>query len=291
MIPITKSEKNQVEPSTLYLIATPIGNLEDLSIRAAKILGGVNFIAAEDTRVTSKLLHYLDLEKELVSYHEHNKVSSGEIIAERLEHGESCALVTDAGTPAISDPGEDIVKLCVMRRIRIVPVPGACAAITALSASGVDTAHFYFEGFLPSKGNDRNKRLDKIASIPCSLIFYEAPHRINDTLKSLAERFPERRLSLCRELTKLNEEILRGTTSEISAIAQAKELRGEFVLVLEGASESNYELNSQEEIENQVRNAYHDLKNDGITKSEASKRIANDLKIPKNKVYAILLKL
>ena len=213
------SEKNKVEKSTLYLVGTPIGNLADISERAIKVLSEVDFIAAEDTRNSVRLLSALGIKKELVSYHEHNKKASGERLVARLLSGESCALITDAGMPAISDPGEDIVKLCADAGIVVSVIPGACAAVSALSVSGLGTRRFAFEGFLSANKGERKKQLDKVKYDDRTLIFYEAPHKLKSTLFDMREAFGgERKISLCRELTKLNEEIIRLSLDEATAL-------------------------------------------------------------------------
>ncbi len=229
------SEKNKIQNGTLYLVATPIGNLDDLSARALKVLSGVDFIAAEDTRNSLRLLSHFEIKKPLISYHEHNKRESGEEIAARLYRGESCALLTDAGMPAISDPGEDLVRLCATRGIPVTCVPGCCAAVTALALSGLSTSHFFFEGFLPTEKAERRERLAALASLTATAILYEAPHKLRKTLSDLRDALgEERRIALCRELTKLNEEICRTTLREAIALYAEKEPRGEYVLILEG---------------------------------------------------------
>ncbi len=234
---IAENEKNRVESGVLYLVATPIGNLADLSPRAIKVLSEVNFIAAEDTRNSGRLLHCFGITKPMMSYFEHNKKSHGDEILNRLVNGESCALITDAGTPAISDPGEDIVRLCAKSGIRVVSIPGCCAAVTALSLSGLMTRRFVFEGFLPPQKGERRHRLQALAAEPRTLILYEAPHRLCDTLQELYEAFGEREIALCRELTKLNEETLRLPLTEAIAHYKKETPRGEYVLVVEGRYE------------------------------------------------------
>ena len=223
---------------TLYLVPTPIGNLGDISPRAKKTLAEVDFIAAEDTRVTLKLLNHLEIKKPLVSYYEHNKAESGPRIVERLLAGECCALVTDAGSPAISDPGEDLVALCAKADICVCAIPGPCAVVTALSVSGLPTGRFCFEGFLSTNKKSRREHLDSLKGEMRTMIFYEAPHKLQNTLKDLCAAFgTERRISLCRELTKLHEQILRMTLGEALAYYTENDPRGEYVLVLEGAPE------------------------------------------------------
>ena len=232
-------ETNRTEKATLYLVATPIGNLSDLSPRALKVLSECDFIAAEDTRNTRKLLTHFGIHKELVSYHEHNKKEKGPKLCDRIEAGEACALVTDAGMPAISDPGEDMVRLCALRNIAVSVIPGCCAAVSALSLSALATGRFVFEGFLPTQKKERESRLSALLGEERTMIFYEAPHRLRETLSCLADTFGERRsISLCRELTKRNEEVLRMTLGQAQRYYEEKEPRGEYVLVLQGLEEA-----------------------------------------------------
>ena len=229
------SEKNRVMGGTLYLVATPIGNLADLSERAVKVLSEVDFIAAEDTRNTMHLLTYLGIQKPMVSYFEHNKRARGEEILARISSGESCALVTDAGMPAVSDPGADLVALCAERGISVSCVPGACAVVTALALSALPTGRFCFEGFLSTDKTSRKRHLASLAQEQRTMIFYEAPHKLVSTLRDLCEVFGgDRRISLCRELTKLNEEILRMTLAQALDYYAERQPRGEYVLVLAG---------------------------------------------------------
>ena len=221
---------------TLYLVPTPIGNLGDISKRAAETLSAADFIAAEDTRVTVKLLNHLAIKKPMTAYHRHNCDTAGPAILRRLEAGESCALVTDAGTPGISDPGEDLVALCAAAGVEVEAVPGPCALTAALSVSGLPTARFAFEGFLPMNKKNRRARLEALEHEERTMIFYEAPHKLRATLDDLAAVFgPDRRIALCRELTKLHEEIIRTTLGEAMARCAEQEPRGEFVLVVAGA--------------------------------------------------------
>ena len=222
-------------PGTLYLVPTPIGNLGDISRRAAETLSAVDFIAAEDTRVTVKLLNHLDIKKPMTACHRHNCDTAGPAILRRLEAGESCALVTDAGTPAISDPGEDLVALCAAAGVKVESIPGPCALTVALSVSGLPTARFAFEGFLPMNKKNRRARLAALEREERTMVFYEAPHKLAATLDDLAAAFgPERRIALCRELTKLHEEVIRTTLGEATLRFAGQEPRGEFVLVVEG---------------------------------------------------------
>ena len=283
------SEKNKVEKSTLYLVATPIGNLSDISERAIKVLSEVDFIAAEDTRNSMRLLSALGIKNELVSYHEHNKKSSGERLVARLLSGESCALITDAGMPAISDPGEDIVKLCADAGIVVSVIPGACAAVSALSVSGLGTRRFAFEGFLSANKGERKKQLLALAREERTMIFYEAPHKLRATLSDMAEAFgEERKIAICRELTKINEEIVRITIGEAAALYLTKEPRGEFVLVVEGASpkketdeSSSSALTPREQVEALIAS--------GTDKKDAIKEVAKRLGVHKSEIYALML--
>ena len=221
---------------TLILVPTPIGNLGDISPRAAQALAEADFIAAEDTRVTLKLLNHLGLKKPMVSYYEHNKVTSGAAIVERLRNGETCSLVTDAGTPAISDPGEDLVRLCADAGLPVTAIPGPCAAVTALAISALPTGRFTFEGFLSINKKSRREHLDSLRNETRTMIFYEAPHKLIATLTDFRKTFgPERRISLCRELTKLHEEVLRMTLDAAVSFYDKLEPKGEYVLILEGA--------------------------------------------------------
>lgn len=232
-------EKNEILGGTLYLVATPIGNLADISSRALKVLSEVDFVAAEDTRNTGLLLSRFNISKPMVSYFEHNKRERGEVIANRIKAGESCALVTDAGTPAISDPGEDLVRLCAELQIPVVSVPGPCAAICALTLSALPTGRFVFEGFISTNKSERRERLSELSKEKRTLIIYEAPHKLRGTLDDLLKYFGDRKITLCRELTKLNEEAHRTTISGAVAFYAANDPRGEYVLVIEGAPESN----------------------------------------------------
>ena len=222
---------------TLYLVATPIGNLGDLSVRAAETLEAVDFIAAEDTRVTVKLLNHLGIKKPMVSYHRHNADTRGDALTGRLLAGESCALVTDAGTPAISDPGEELVAQCAAQDIPVVPIPGPCAFVSALAVSGLPTGRFTFEGFLPMNKKNRRTHLDSLRQETRTMVFHEAPHKLSATLRDLEETFgPDRRISLCRELTKLHEQVWRTTLGQAAAHYAQNPAKGEFVLVVEGAA-------------------------------------------------------
>ncbi len=278
----TSNEKNRIEGGTLYLVATPIGNLADLSDRAYKVLSEVDFIAAEDTRNTGKLLSAIGISKSMTSYYEHNKRSSGDAIIKRLLAGESCALVTDAGTPAISDPGEDIVRDCIDAGIKVTSVPGAAAVVVALTLSGMNTRRFAFEGFLPVKGSERRELLEELAGEKRTLVLYEAPHKLKNTLDDLLEYFGDRRIALCRELTKLNEEVMRCTLTEAVAYYKDNDPRGEYVLVLEGAVGSAADAFWQDM---GVEDHIGFYMSQGMKKMDAIKQVAKDRGVPKNEIY------
>ena len=284
---IQSTEKNAITPSTLYLVATPIGNMADLSPRAVKILSEVDFIAAEDTRNTQKMLNILGIHNQTISYYEHNKAQKGQIIIDRLKNGESCALVSDAGTPAISDPGEDIVKLCYENDIQVTSVPGCCAAITALTLSGLSTRRFTFEGFLPFQKKERIDKLNEIKNLNYTLILYEAPHKLVGTLSDLYEALSERKVAICREITKLNEEIIRCTLSEAINLYSEKSPRGEYVLVIEGNTASKLE---DEFCNISIEDHVQKYVNDGMSKMDAIKKVAKERNLPKNEVYSIICK-
>ncbi len=283
-------EKNKIEGGVLYLVATPIGNLSDITERAKKVLSEVDFIAAEDTRNTAKLLGVYGIKKELVSYYEHNKRESGERIVARLLSGECAALVTDAGMPAVSDPGEDIVRLCAEAGIIVRIVPGACAAVSALALSGLKTGRFAFEGFLSAKASERRARLEEIKHEARTLIFYEAPHKLRATLSDMATILgEERKISLCRELTKLNEEVIRTTLGAAVAYYESEEPRGEYVLVVEegdgkvGADgrDALLSLSPAEHVAHYER--------DGLERMAAIKAAAKDRGMSKSELYKLLI--
>ncbi len=288
---IHDEEKNKILPRTLYLVASPIGNLSDLSARALKVLKNVDFIAAEDTRNTQKLLSCFDIHgKECISYFEHNKRERGEIIVNRLTAGESCALITDAGTPAISDPGEDLVRLCAENEITVTAIPGCCAAINALSLSALSTGRFAFEGFLSTNAGERKRRLDEIKGEHRTMIFYEAPHKLRHTLADLLSTFGNRHIALCREMTKRNEEIMRTTLVEAVHHYEENDPRGEYVLILEGEDELAPEMKTA----SQENAWFHDLSDkehvahyeaQGLSRMDAIKAAAKDLKISKSELY------
>lgn len=277
------TEEMKKPDAALYLVGTPIGNLSDLSERAIATLAAVDFIAAEDTRNSLKLLTHFGIKKPLVSYYEHNKRERGEIICKRILEGESCALITDAGMPAISDPGEDIVKLCAELNIKVYAVPGPSAVVTAAALSGLCVGRFTFEGFLSTNRNERNAHLDSLKNEKRTMIFYEAPHKLKKTLDDMLASFGDRKISLCRELTKIHEEVIRTTLSEAVKYYSELEPKGEFVLVLEGASEVESEhfwdkMTVAEHAEYYISS--------GMTKNEAVKAVAKDRGVPKSEIYA-----
>ena len=282
-------QKNAVLGGVLYLVGTPIGNLSDISERALKVLSEVDFIAAEDTRNSGKLLSYFDIKKPMVSYFEHNKRERGEIIVSRIEAGESCALITDAGMPAISDPGEDIVRICAERGVPVSVVPGPCAAVSALAMSGLFTGKFVFEGFLSTANNERREALENLKNERRTIIFYEAPHKLRGTLADLMKAFGDRKISLCRELTKLNEEVLRMTLAEAIAYYEENQPRGEYVLVLEGASKEEQKANAfWAEMDEFAHVAYYTEQ--GLSKNDAIKAAAKDRGVGKSEIYNIVMK-
>ena len=277
--------------STLYLVATPIGNLGDLSPRAREILSTVDFIAAEDTRVTQKLLTACELpRKPMISYYEHNRRARGEVVLERMLGGETCALVTDAGTPAVSDPGEDLVALCAEHDIPVIPVPGCCAAVCALAASGLPTGRWCFEGFLSVNKKARREHLDALEGEKRTMIFYEAPHKLCATLRDLAAVFGEdRRLSLSRELTKLHEQTLRMTLGEAMRYFDDKPPRGEFVLLVEGAPDEPETEQSEEERLAAAAEAVRRRIEQGQTQKDAVKAVSAEVGVKKNALYRYVL--
>lgn len=271
----------------LYLVPTPIGNLGDISLRCRETLEQADFIAAEDTRVTLKLLNHLGIKKNLVSYYEHNKEFKGNVILDRILAGETCALVSDAGSPAISDPGEDLVKQCAEAGVTVCAIPGPCAVITALSISGQSTGRFCFEGFLSTAKKSRREHLESLVNEQRTMIFYEAPHKLLNTLESMAEVFgPARSISLCRELTKLHEEVIRTTLGEAIERYTAQPPKGEFVLVVAGAPAAQKQLPTAEDAAKRVS----ELTAEGMSRKDAIKQTAQELGLPKNVVYDAALK-
>ncbi len=272
----------------LYLVPTPIGNLGDISQRCRETLENADFIAAEDTRVSLKLLNHLGIKKSLVSYYEHNKASKGTVILERILSGETCALVSDAGSPAISDPGEDLVKQCAAAGITVCAIPGPCAVITALSISGQSTGRFCFEGFLSTAKKSRRAHLQALKNEERTMVFYEAPHKLLSTLEDMAEVFgSDRPISLCRELTKLHEEVIRTTLGQAIDGYQENPPKGEFVLVVAGAQPVEVQAPSPQDAAQRVAK----LMTEGLSRKDAIRTAAKELDLPKNVVYEAALTL
>ena len=272
---------------TLYLVATPIGNLGDFSPRAVATLESVDFIAAEDTRVSVKLLNHFGVKKPLVSYHEHNRAAAGQAIVARLLSGESCALVTDAGTPAISDPGEELVRLCGQQGVTVQAVPGCCAAVCALAVSGLPTGRFTFEGFLPSGKKERREQLQELTGETRTMVFHEAPHRLRATLSDMAELLGgDRAVALCRELTKLHEETVRTTLSDAVSLYAEQEPRGEYVLVVAGRQPSAAAALTLEEGAALVLRR----RAEGMRLKDAVRAVADDTGLSRNALYDAALK-
>lgn len=265
----------------LYLVGTPIGNLGDFSPRAAEVLATVDFIAAEDTRVSMKLLSHLGIKKPLVSYYEHNRRRSGPEILARLLGGESCALVTDAGMPAISDPGEELVRLCAESGVTVVAVPGPSAVVTALALSGLPTGRFCFEGFLSTAKKSRREHLEAVRGETRTMIFYEAPHKLRDTLTDMLAAWGDRELALCRELTKLHEEVIRTTLSQAVEYYAETAPRGEFVLVIRGAIPVEERGITLEEALEQVA----ELQAGGISRKDAARQVAEVTGLSRKAIY------
>ncbi|MBP5272456.1 MAG: 16S rRNA (cytidine(1402)-2'-O)-methyltransferase [Clostridia bacterium] len=264
----------------LYVTGTPIGNLSDFSPRALETLETVDFIAAEDTRVTLKLLNHFSVKTPMVSYHEHNKNQKGPEILDRILRGENCALVTDAGMPAISDPGQDLVDLCLEHGVPVVSVPGPTAFATALALSGMDSRRFLFEGFLEVDKKTRREQLEALKGQTCTLILYEAPHKLSRTLKDLLETLGDRRLCICRELTKVHEEVLRTTLAEAVEAYPSNDLKGELVLILEGASKEARVFTLEEAVA-----MAKELLSAGVSKNDAAKEAAKTTGLKKGDIY------
>lgn len=272
----------------LYLVPTPIGNLKDITLRALEVLKEVDIIAAEDTRQTLKLLNHFEIKKSLMSYHMHNEQAKGEEIINKLKEGLNIAIVTDAGTPGISDPGAIVVRKCINEEIQFEVLPGATAITTALVYSGLDTSKFIFRGFIPRETKDRKILLQEILNSKETLIFYESPHRIMSTLVLLRENLGNRKIALCRELTKMYEEIKRGTIDEMIEEMKDKNIKGEFVMVVEGLSDEEIEKNNRKKWEDiSIKEHIELLISEGNTKKEAVKIVAKERSLPKSEVYKI----
>ncbi|SDN11551.1 16S rRNA (cytidine(1402)-2'-O)-methyltransferase [Sediminibacillus halophilus] len=281
---IQSSFQGSFSGGTLYLVPTPIGNLDDITLRALHTLKTVDFIAAEDTRNTKKLMNHFSIEKPLISYHEHNKQAREAGLLEKLQEGKDIALVSDAGMPAISDPGYEMVNAALECNLPVVTLPGANAALCALVGSGLSPREFYFYGFLPRKKKDREAELDLLKHIRASLLFYESPHRLKETLKSIGEQLGNRRVSLARELTKRYEEYIRGTAQEVLQWAEEKQIKGEFCIVVEGGTETAQADNDWwEDWTLKEHVAYY--MEQGESSKDAIKQTAIDRKMPKRDVY------
>ena len=272
---------------TLYLVATPIGNLDDITLRAINILKSVDFIAAEDTRHSLKLLNHLGISKPLISYHRHNEDIKSDLLINKLLDGKNIALITDAGTPGISDPGEEVVKQAIQSNIKIVPIPGACALVNALITSGLDTTEFLFLGFLPLNKKNRAEQLEKIKNSSSTAILYEAPHKLISTLKDLSEILDNRKIVLARELTKIHEEFVCGTATEL--LQKFENPKGEFVLVIEKSNLS--ETTNLDFLNSLSLEEHYDFyEKQGLEKNEIIKKIAKDRNVKKNEIYKNFIK-
>ena len=280
-----KSFENEQIKGILYLVPTPIGNLEDMSFRAIRILKEADYIAAEDTRNSKKLLHYFEIDTPIMSYHEHNKEYSGRKIIGLLKEGAKVALISDAGLPTISDPGFELVVAAVEEQLTVVPLPGANAALTALIASGIETQPFYFFGFLNRQKKEKRKQLEELRFIPATIILYEAPHRLKETLILIEEVLGNRKMALCRELTKRYEEFLRGTVSEFIQWASEQEVRGEFCLIIEKGEPVQREEEHWWEGLSVTEHVDHYIQEKEITSKEAIKQTAKDRDMNKRDVY------
>lgn len=281
---------NKKEKGILYLCPTPIGNLEDITLRTLNVLKQVDLIAAEDTRVTIKLLNHYDIKKSLISYHEHNKQSKGQEIISLLKEGKNIALVTDAGTPGISDPGQELVCQAIKSDIEVTALPGATAFVCALVASGMDTDKFVFEGFLPRETKDRKKRLLKLKDEERTIILYEAPHRILRTLKHLKTYLGDRNIVIAREITKIHEEFLRGKISEMILHFTKTKPRGEMVLIIEGEDLSkDVDKDFSGDIKQILRSKIEEYEKQGISKNRALKKAGSEVGLSRNEVYELLL--
>ncbi len=272
------------EEGILYLVATPIGNLEDITLRAIKVLKEADLIAAEDTRHTLKLLNHLEISKPMVSYHRHNEEFRCDYLIKELKDGKNIALVSDAGTPGISDPGEEIVRECIKEDIKIVPIPGACAMVNALICSGIDTKEFCFYGFLPLNKKNRKEKLEEIKNINKTVIIYEAPHKIKSTLEDLKMILDEdRKVVLAREISKIHEEFIREKIDDI--LEKVDNLKGEMVLIIEG----NYKKKKNDLCNLSINEHYKYYEEQGLEKKEIIKKIAKDRNVNKNEIYKLFI--
>ncbi len=268
------------EYGVLYIIATPIGNLEDITLRAIRILKEVDLIATEDTRHSLKLLNHFEISKPLISYHRHNEDIKTELLIRELKSGKNIALISDAGTPGISDPGEQVIKNCIKEDIKIVPIPGACALINGLVCSGLDTKEFTFLGFLPLNKKNRKEKLEEIKNTNKTLILYEAPHKISSTIKELSEILGDRQLVMARELTKVHEEFVRGTVKELSELVE--DIKGEIILIIDKCEKVDASTKFNEM---SLKEHYALYESQGFSKKDIIKKIAKDRKVNKNEIY------
>lgn len=274
----------------LYLVPTPIGNLQDMTLRSLEVLKNVDIIAAEDTRQTLKLLNHFEIKKSLMSYHKHNEMSKGEDIIDKLKSGINVAIVTDAGTPGISDPGAVIVKKCIEEDIEFEVLPGATAFTTALVYSGLDTTRFEFRGFISRDTKERRESLEQIKQSTNTIIIYESPYRVKSTLDILLQELGDRRIALCRELTKIHEEIIRGNISEVIADIKDRNIKGEFVIVIEGKTQEQIdEENKEKWADIDVKQHLINLIEGGLTKKEAIKAVSKERGLSKNEVYKVAI--
>lgn len=277
-------------PGELFIVATPIGNLEDITQRALRVLREVDLIACEDTRHTRKLLNHFGIDKKTISYHEHNERERAEELCGLLESGKNVALVSDAGTPLINDPGYRIVTAAIERGIRVIPVPGPVAFIAALAASGLPTDEFFFGGFLPARTHPRRAKLEELRSIRATLVFYEAPHRILAALKDATELLGNRRAVVARELTKLHEEFIRGTLNElVQQFSKAGTARGEMVLIISGEAEESSPANPEQTTTERLVELLNELEREGLNSKDALKRAARELGIKRAEAYRMML--
>ena len=274
-----------MKKGTLCIVATPIGNLEDITLRALRVLKEVDLIAAEDTRQTLKLLNHYEINKPLISYHRHNEETKSEILIEKLRNGENIALVSDAGTPGICDPGEEVIKKAIEDNIEVIPIPGACAMINALIVSGISTKEFEFLGFLPLNKKLRRQKLKEIENSSKTIIIYEAPHKMKTTLGDLKEILKDRKIVLARELTKIHEEFIRKSIDEL--LSEIDTIKGEMILIIEGNKIDTEECKNFDEIS--LEDHYKLYEEKGLNKKEIIKQIAKDRNVNKNEIYMYFL--
>ena len=279
-----------MDKGKIYLVPTPIGNLKDITLRALEVLENVDIIAAEDTRQTLKLLNHFEIKKTLISYHQHNEQGKSEDILELAEQGKSIAIVTDAGTPGISDPGAVIVQKCIENNFEFEVLPGATAITTALVYSGLDTTKFVFRGFISRENKERKKLFEEVKNLRETIIFYESPHRLLSTLSTLMNELGNRRISVCRELTKLHEEIVRGSIEEVIQIFSDRTVKGEFVLVVEGKTQDEIDKECKDKWESlSIEEHVIAIMNKGLSKKDAIKKVAKERGIQKNEVYKVAI--